>query len=227
MCRLGLAMFMCSAIFVERFLKSWGGPVVLLCCVGGSWTELVGVGIVIRQVVLILNFCFMSLERFLLPLKKLKADGVDFVIVGGLAVVLHGHMRLTMDIDLAVSLSDDNIAKLVKSLTELGYEPRIPVTLEDFAKPALRNDWITNRNMKALNLWRPPDPFSSLDLVIALPMAFDDLLSSSDSVVLEEVAFEVASIPHLIQMKEIAGRDTDRGDIMALIEIEKLRNEEE
>jgi len=165
----------------------------------------------------------MSLERFLLPLKRLKADGVSFVVVGGLAVVLHGHMRLTMDIDLAVSLSDDNIDKLVKSLTELGYEPRVPVALEDFANPELRNDWIANKNMKALNLWRPPDPFSSLDLVIALPLTFDDLLAASDSVILDETAFQVASIQHLIQMKEIAGRETDRSDILALKEIEKLK----
>lgn len=169
----------------------------------------------------------MAIERFLLPIRKLTEDKVPFVIVGGLAVVLHGHMRLTMDLDLAISLSNNNIKKLVNSLTEAGYVPRLPISLNDFADQSTREDWIKNKGMKALNLWMPPDPFSSLDIMIDIPVDFNQLLSGSEKMLLEETEVHVASIEHLILMKEKAGRDTDKADIIALKEIQRIKDEKE
>jgi len=169
----------------------------------------------------------MSIDRFLLPLRKLQGDGVRFVVVGGLAVVLHGHMRLTMDLDLAVSLDDENVKRLVKSLSELGYQPRIPVDLQDFSDPKIRNEWIRDKNMKALNLWRSPDPFSALDILIETPLPFEVLYSDAESLLLEEIPVKVVSIPHLIEMKAAAGRETDKSDILALEALKKVIDEKD
>ncbi len=166
----------------------------------------------------------MSIDRFLLPIRKLTEDKVPFVIVGGLAVVLHGHLRLTMDLDLAISLSDENIKSLVKSLTQAGFVPRLPISLNDFCDSQTRKDWINNKGMKALNLWIPPDPFSSLDIMIDIPIDFDTLLKDSQTMLLEEAEVKVASIDHLISLKEKAGRDTDKSDIIALRKIKEVKN---
>ncbi|MCP9456741.1 MAG: hypothetical protein NNA18_11625 [Nitrospira sp.] len=52
-------------------------------------------------------------------------------MVGGIAVNLHGYARLTIDLDLLLDLSRDNLALVVRALNELGYVPRAPVRPTD------------------------------------------------------------------------------------------------
>ncbi len=165
----------------------------------------------------------MSIERFLFPLRRLHDEGVSFVLVGGLAVIVHGHMRLTMDLDIAISLEEENVIKTFSCLSAVGYLPRVPVILDEISKPGVLALLIQTKNMKALNLWRPPDPFSELDILVDLPIPFTELLRDSSIIDLEETKIHVASIPHLIRMKELAGRETDKGDIQALTAIQAER----
>ena len=80
-------------------------------------------------------------------LKALERARVRYVIVGGVAVVLHGYLRLTADLDLVLQLDDDNAAAGIRALTGLGYRPRAPVAAEDFARPACRRAWIEDKGM--------------------------------------------------------------------------------
>ena len=57
---------------------------------------------------------------------------VKYVVAGGVAVVLHGVMRLTGDLDLIVYLEPGNLDRFVQAVKALGYQPLIPVPLEDF-----------------------------------------------------------------------------------------------
>ena len=54
---------------------------------------------------------------------------VRYVVVGGLATVLHGYARLTADIDLMVDLDPDELRKGIDALTKYGMIPRLPVGL--------------------------------------------------------------------------------------------------
>jgi hypothetical protein len=65
---------------------------------------------------------------------------VRYLIVGGVAVVLHGIPRFTADIDLVLALDKANVLAALDALAGLGYWPRAPVPLLDFADPALRRD---------------------------------------------------------------------------------------
>lgn len=56
--------------------------------------------------------------------------GVDFVIVGGFAVVAHGYVRATKDIDICPDPADANLERLAAALAELEAEP---MGLDDFA----------------------------------------------------------------------------------------------
>lgn len=138
---------------------------------------------------------------------------VDYVVVGGLAVILHGYLRATADLDLAIGLSDDNAARGMEALASIGLQPRLPVALAEFADAARREDWLRHRNMQVFPLWDPRNPLRSVDVFIDEPIEFGALLASAVAKDLDGVRVPVASIPHLIEMKRRAGRPRDLDDI--------------
>lgn len=144
---------------------------------------------------------------------------VDYVVVGGLAVILHGYLRATADLDLAIGLSPQNARRGMQSLASIGLQPRLPVAIEDFADPAKRADWRRLRNMLVFPLWDPGNPLRSVDVFIDEPIAFDVLLRDAVRKNLAGVDVPVASIDHLIQMKQLAGRARDLEDIDKLQQI--------
>lgn len=152
----------------------------------------------------------------------LNADGVRYIVVGGVAVVLHGHPRMTADIDLVVDLNPNEAKRAIRSLTGMGLRPRVPVKPEDFADPDRRQGWIDERGMMVFNLYDPKDPLRSVDLFVQPPIPFDELWSRSRLIALPSVKVRVASIRDLIRMKENTGRSLDSADIEAL---EALRDE--
>lgn len=149
-------------------------------------------------------------------IKALHDADVRYVVVGGLAVVLHGHIRATFDLDLIVDLGEGEAAKAVDTLTALGLIPRAPVPASDFADPASRKRWIEEKGMTVFSLWDPDDPTRSVDLFVEEPIRFDELWSRSVVMPLASTRVRVASIPDLIELKHRAGRPEDAADIAAL-----------
>ena len=77
---------------------------------------------------------------------------VDYVVVGGMAVILHGYLRATADLDLVIGLIPENCKRGLKALSSIGFTPRLPVAIEDFADPRKREEWSEQRNMLVLQL---------------------------------------------------------------------------
>jgi hypothetical protein len=78
----------------------------------------------------------------------LQATGVRYVVVGGVAVNLHGYQRFTKDIDLVVELVPDQALKALEALQNLGYKPNVPVKLSDFADPTIREGELWSHGTK-------------------------------------------------------------------------------
>lgn len=146
----------------------------------------------------------------------LGESGARYVVVGGMAVVLHGYARLTADIDLAVDLSPGEATKVVAALTRIGMIPRAPVAARDFANAEKRRMWIEEKGMRVFSMYDPHRPLVEVDLFVDPPIPFDELMSRADSFTIEGRTVRVASIPDLIAMKRAAGRPTDEEDIAAL-----------
>ncbi len=155
--------------------------------------------------------------------KALNDAGVRYVVVGGVAVVLHGHARLTVDVDLIVDLNRDQAAKAIDTLVGLGFRPRVPVDPREFADPSIRESWIRDRGMMVFSMIDPSNPMRVVDLFVSHPVPFDDLWSRSVSMDLAGTTVRVASIPDLITMKRLAGRPLDQDDIRQLEIIERKR----
>ena len=64
-------------------------------------------------------------------LGALNSAGVRYLIVGGVAVVLHGHLRTTADLDLVVQLERDNVLRAMPDLIALKSQARRPLDLDD------------------------------------------------------------------------------------------------
>jgi hypothetical protein len=155
--------------------------------------------------------------------EALNRNHVRYVVVGGVAVVLHGHARLTADLDLAVDLSPSEARNAVETLVALGFTPRAPVDPSGFADPSTRARWIAEQGMKVFSMWDPANPMRSVDLFVDNPVDFEELWAGSELIPLVGTEVRVASIPDLIRLKQLAGRPEDRLDIEALETIMKRR----
>jgi hypothetical protein len=157
-------------------------------------------------------------------LAGLNDAGVRYVVVGGVAVVLHGHLRFTADLDLVVALDDANARCAISALQNLGFTPRPPVNAEDFANPSEREKWVREKGMTVFSLWSSRFPGTDVDLFVDEPLPFAEIEARGTEVTAGDVRIPVASIPDLISMKRHAGRPNDLEDIRALEEIEHLRS---
>ena len=155
--------------------------------------------------------------------KALADANVEYVVVGGMAVILHGHLRATRDLDLVIGLQPDNCLTALKALGGIGLAPRLPVALVDFADPAKREDWIQNRNMLVFQVWHPADPFCTVDVFIRNPIDFEGLWQRSITASLGRTDCRIAGIEDLIAMKTQAGRPQDLRDIDQLRRIQQLQ----
>jgi hypothetical protein len=148
--------------------------------------------------------------------RALDEAQAGYVVVGGLAVVLHGHARLTADVDLVVDLAPGRAIRAVAALDRLGYVPRAPVASRDFADPEQRQRWIEEKGMQVFSMHDPRKPLVEVDLFVNPPIPFEDLVTRSERTRVGDRDVLIASIPDLIAMKRAAGRPKDLEDIEAL-----------
>jgi hypothetical protein len=129
--------------------------------------------------------------------RALNATGVRYVIVGGVAAVLHGHARLTVDVDLIVDFEPTATRTFVQALVDLGFVPRAPVDARDFASPELRDTWHREKGMQVFSMVDRANPMRVVDLFVTHPIAFEDLWARADVMPLETTEVHVASVPDL------------------------------
>ena len=142
--------------------------------------------------------------------------GVRFVVVGGVAVVLHGHPRMTADLDLVIDLAAEPASRAITALQLLGLQPRLPVDPLSFADADVRMRWVSERNLVVFTMIDPREPLLEVDLFAEPPVPFEQLWEHAVSMPLGGRPVRVASIADLITMKRAAGRPQDLADITAL-----------
>jgi predicted nucleotidyltransferase len=147
---------------------------------------------------------------------KLNRANVRYLVVGGLAVVLHGVARLTADIDLIVDLAPSEAARVITVLEQHGLRPRPPVSAADFADPEIRAEWIRSKGMQVFTMYDPDDPLITVDLFVESPVPFEELWDRSVEFELPTTYVRVVSVADLIRLKRAAGRPLDVTDIEAL-----------
>jgi predicted nucleotidyltransferase len=146
----------------------------------------------------------MEFGRFLDLVRAFEREGVEYVLVGGVAVNLHGLARTTEDVDLFVRPAPGNIARVRRALRSLWDDAEVDaIRPEDFeAYPTLR--------------YGPPDEDFVVDLITRIGTAFryEDL--EAEAQVIDGVRVVVATPATLVRMKERTVRPIDKSDADAL-----------
>ena len=157
-------------------------------------------------------------------LTELSTSGVRYVVVGGVAVVLHGYLRATADLDLVIGMDQPNIEAALRAFDRLGFQPRAPVPLQSLADANERKRWIDEKNLQVFSLWHSNKPGFEIDIFVEPPLPFDDLYDHATRTKIGTTDVPIAAIDDLIAMKRAAGRPRDVEDIEALLHL-KDKNE--
>ncbi len=155
-------------------------------------------------------------------LAKLVEANVRFVVVGAVAMNLHGVPRMTADLDLLADLSPANLSALIQVLEQLGYKPRLPVSAAELLDPERRREWVEQRNLKAFTFVHPLRPLQEVDLLLESPVPFDAADRAKRVLAAGHLRIPVISLDHLIAMKRAAGRAQDAADAETLERLKRL-----
>ncbi|MGH2818790.1 MAG: nucleotidyl transferase AbiEii/AbiGii toxin family protein [Actinomycetota bacterium] len=147
----------------------------------------------------------MDLDRALDVLRALHDEEAAYVLVGALALNLHGLPRATEDLDIFVRAESENIERVRKALRRVWDDPEI----EDVSADDLGGDYPVIR-------YGPPGEDFVIDLISRLgeAMRFEDLMF--ETIVVNDVPVRIATPTTLYEMKRATMRPQDRADAAAL-----------
>ena len=151
----------------------------------------------------------------------LQDRGVEFVVAGGVAMVLHGVERMTLDLDVAVSLDPENLKRFLSVLDQLRLVPRAPIPADTILDAARVQKLIEEKNALVFTFWNPAEPYRQIDMFLTRENSFDDLVADAHALTIRGRTIRVASRRKLIEMKSRVRpvREKDLNDIRALTRI--------
>jgi hypothetical protein len=136
----------------------------------------------------------------------LNNNEVEYILVGGYAVILHGHARVTGDLDIWVNQTAENYTKLVAAFKEFRM-PLFDMTAENF---------LNRKDFDVFSFGRSP---VAIDIMTALnDFKFDECFAMASWFEDEGLKVRVIHINQLKEAKRMAGRPKDFNDLSHLPE---------
>jgi hypothetical protein len=149
--------------------------------------------------------------------RALNDAGGRYLVVGGLAVVAHGYVRFTADVDLVLDPEPASLERAIEALSRLGYRPRAPVAFEDFIDPAKRTAWARDKGLAVFSAFSPDHPATELDLFLEPPFDFEEVHARARRLdVAPGTTATFIGATDLLEMKRRVGRPQDLHDVEAL-----------
>jgi hypothetical protein len=158
----------------------------------------------------------MSFDQFVAVIRAFERERVEYVLVGGVAVNVHGIVRTTEDVDFFVKPTPENVERIRAALRSLWADPHI----EEITAADLAGAYATIR-------YGPPDGDILIDLLAGLGTAFrfEDLESERRTIA--DVVVIVATPAMLYRMKRGTLRARDQADAVLLRERFQLAPDED
>jgi hypothetical protein len=142
-------------------------------------------------------------------LRALAEHDVDYILIGGLAVQTHGHVRTTNDADLIPAPEPANLERLAAALRSL--EARV-------LNPGEETTPIDAKMLPRATIWQFVTRDGGIDVMHEVPggRSFAELSKEALRVQLGDIEVPVVSLDDLIQMKLARGRPVDLADVASL-----------
>jgi hypothetical protein len=171
-----------------------------------------------------------SREYLLDLLKDLIDQKVKFIVCGGVAAVLHGVERLTVDLDLALSMSRDNLENFLCVMKKENMIPRAPIPAESILDKEIVQAIAEQKGAVVFTFIDPNNPYKQVDFFLTEDKSYDSLINETEKIKLEEGYYlHILKIEKLIEMKTAIDppREKDLHDISELNKLRKTRDEEQ
>lgn len=152
----------------------------------------------------------MFIEKII---QALQDHQVEYMLVGGYAVALHGAVRGTVDVDLVVALNKESFLQTEIALNSIDLKSRLPINAEEVFEH--RDEYIEERNLIAWSFVNPDNPLEMVDIIITENAQDLEYVTKK----INTVDVKVISKDDLIKMKQGSGRKQDLEDIKALEKI--------
>ena len=145
--------------------------------------------------------------------KALEEHDVSYLLIGGLAMNLHGVPRMTMDVDIVLVLENENLSSFIAAAQSLGLQPEIPVTLEDLKTPSTRKNWVTQKNLIALPLKNDQPDSPTVDIILKHPLDINAAMLRATTKNINGISVRLASVNDMITLKTFSSRKQDLSDL--------------
>lgn len=151
-------------------------------------------------------------------LLALTGAQVEFVVIGGVAVGVHGFVRATKDLDIVPAPDQDNLERLARLLRSIDaqqvgvgdFSPNeFPYDPTDPAHLAHRANFRLETNLGALDVMQWVEGINS-------DLAYSELALHAFPVTFRNTEIRVCGLGHLLAMKRAAGRPQDLEDLKRL-----------
>ena len=139
----------------------------------------------------------------------LNSAGAHYLVIGGVACILHGHVRATKDVDILIEKTLDNAKRVLEGLEGVGY---------GFARK-----WSAEEVVRKPITIVGDDPRVDL-FTVAWSVKYDEAIVRSTTVEAEGVTIPLVGLEDLIATKR-TGRPQDTIDLKALEEIQRVLGE--
>src|SRR4029077_11496788 len=151
-------------------------------------------------------------------LVALTGAGVEFVVIGGVAVGVHGFVRATQDLDIVPDPAPENLARLAGLLATMDARH---VGLGDFSPNEFSLDPTDPAQLSEGGNFRLETTYGPLDILqwvagVEADPAYPELVQESLTVDFRGTGIRVCGMEHLRAMKRAAGRDQDLSDLREL-----------
>lgn len=165
-------------------------------------------------------------NRFESLLVALDDSGAEFIVAGGVACVLHGVERVTLDLDLALSFAPESVGAFLEVMRDSSLTPRAPVDPEILTDPEARRAIVAAKHAIVFTFQDLNDPLWHVDVFLADELSYEKLVEACETVELAGRSIRLLSKSQLLALKQAIDpprpKDTlDMGELRRLIEEEQ------
>jgi hypothetical protein len=151
----------------------------------------------------------------------LTAAEVNYVVAGGVAAVLHGVERVTLDLDVALQMTPDNLRRFLQVMAGLGLTPRAPVPAEILLDDRARTELVQDKHALVFTFHDLADPLWQVDVFLTPELSFEELDRDAVTLTIQRQPVRVVSIGRLIELKRRVQPPRDK-DILDIAQLQRI-----